>query len=696
MLVDLSSLGAKISQLYFGPAPITMGDESMHSSWKQRLAHRARRIGTRGSAVVHWARREPPRAFALGVAVGVCLCACTWFFTSTHSRGTTAEPSTDGRYYFAYLPSMVFDRDLDLANQYRVVGNYFHYPKTATERVGNVFSIGPALYALPTYLVAHGLARLRGERADGYSKTEKAGAMFASVLFSLGALLFAYLLVRRRLGDRFSTVLVVLLLAAGGPLVYYAIRQPGYSHPFAAFWVAWLVDAWDRTFDEGHRPRSYRIWIGLGALLGLAALARTQLVLWGALYLLAAGDDLQRAHRGAFGPGRRWLTALRLVAPRWGAGAGAALLAFAPQMIVWKVIYGDFILVPQGMAFMRWTEPAWHEVLFSARNGLLVWAPLYAVAAIGLFAAFLAAFRRHGRLAGGLLLGVALQTWTNGAVWDWWAGVSFGARRFDSCFVAFVFGLGFLLVRPTWQGPPGGRWAQHWPGRLARTCAVAGAFLFAAGLSWSNLTYAAKMDCTRVRGHHRGPASRILRREIGSSRGRLTAWASDLASLPARAMYAWHHGARLDAYDHVVGKHLLNERYPWPRHRRRGGRVATLRLTRATATAPNMIGFVEGPSARSVRLRGTHARILFGLNLTGSVQITVHASAPGADPVEVLIKVNGHYLAREKVPHSGKRIGGRITHPARGTNTLDITAPNGAVLRYVKLRHLGWNTRTPG
>jgi len=158
-------------------------------------------------------------------------------------------------------------------------------------------------------------------------------------------------------------------------------------------------------------------------------------------------------------------------------------------------------------------------------------------------------------------------------------------------------------------------------------------------------------------------------------------------------VFAWHFGARLDAYDHVVGKHLLNERYPWPPHRRRGGRVATLRLVHPKA--PHLMGFERGPSARSVRLRGTRARILFGLNLSGPVQITIHASAPGADPVQVLIKVNGHYLAREIVPRGGKRITGRLAHPVRGTNTLDITAPDGAVLRTVKLRHLGWRIRTP-
>jgi hypothetical protein len=340
-------------------------------------------------------------------------------------------------------------------------------------------------------------------------------------------------------------------------------------------------------------------------------------------------------------------------------------------------------LIPQGPEFLRWTEPAWHEVLFSARNGLLPWAPLYAVAALGL----LAALRRHLRTAGGLLVGVALQTWTNGAVWDWWAGVSFGGRRFDSCFVAFAFGLGFVLVRPTWQG--GARLHR----RIVRAAAVVVVGLFVGLLCWGNLTYAAKMDCTRVRGHHRGPAARILRQEIGGPRGRVVAWASELANLPARAVFAWIHGARLDAYDQVVGKHLLNERYPWPPHRRRGGRVTTMRLHRPTA--PHLIGFARGPLARSVRLRRTGARILFGLNLTGPVQITVHASAPGTDPVEVGLRVNGRYLAREKVGPGGRRITGRVARPARGTNTLDVIAPDGAVLRYVRFRHQGWRIRTP-
>jgi hypothetical protein len=48
-----------------------------------------------------------------------------------------------------------------------------------------------------------------------------------------------------------------------------------------------------------------------------------------------------------------------------------------------------------------------------------------------------------------LALGVAFgfAVYANAAVWDWWAGEAFGARRFLSCFTIFTVGLAVLMER---------------------------------------------------------------------------------------------------------------------------------------------------------------------------------------------------------------------------------------------------------
>src|SRR5262245_16058056 len=80
------------------------------------------------------------------------------------------DPSADAAYYYAYLPSLVLDRDLDFTNQYQVTQNWYRFGPTPIGRPGNVFGIGPAIFELPAFLVGHGLARLAGARPDGFSR----------------------------------------------------------------------------------------------------------------------------------------------------------------------------------------------------------------------------------------------------------------------------------------------------------------------------------------------------------------------------------------------------------------------------------------------------------------------------------------------------------------------------------------------
>src|SRR5262249_51993561 len=68
----------------------------------------------------------------------------------------------DGRYYWAFLTSLVLDRDLDFTNQYANPrsGNYYGETKTETGRFANGASIGPALLWMPAFVVAHTVSRV--------------------------------------------------------------------------------------------------------------------------------------------------------------------------------------------------------------------------------------------------------------------------------------------------------------------------------------------------------------------------------------------------------------------------------------------------------------------------------------------------------------------------------------------------------
>ncbi|WP_428263151.1 hypothetical protein [Haliangium sp.] len=608
-------------------------------------------------------------------ALGLVLAASAWFFASEDNRGPTARLAADAPYYHSYLPSLLFDHDLDFTNEYRITNNWYRFGKTPLGRPSNVFGIGPALFALPGFGVGHLIALAAGDEANGFSAAEVKATMFASLLFSLGALWFTSRLLRRRLGGHWRPALVPLLLAVAGPVVYYAVRQPGYAHPFATFWAAWLLDHWDASFDGRDQPRSWRCWLGMGALVGVAALARPQLALW-ALVLgpMAAIDDVARARRAGLDLGR----AVAVLAARAVAAAALSVAVFSPQLLAWKAIYGAYYAVPQGEGFMRWDAPAWSEVLMSSRNGLLPWAPLYALAAVGL----VAGLRRHPRLFGAALVGVAAQTVTNGAAWDWWAGGSFGGRRFDSCFAAFALGLGLVLIptHPARLSRPDG-WAagvaawRTWLAPTARAIGFALALILAAG----NLSLAGRLSSPTVRIYGGARAADSLGRTLPAPLSAVCKAASSLANLPARALFAWRYDTPLDTYDRVVGVHVLGELYPGL-NSFRGKRRQSISLDPGR---PDVFGLNRAGKEDTVAPSG-HARVLVGLNRLGPVHFDVNASVPtGTEAVR--LRFQGHEIGRAQVS-ARTRVSGRAETSARGVNVLEILGPPGLVVHSLEVR----------
>ena len=92
---------------------------------------------------------------------------------------------------------------------------------------------------------------------------------------------------------------------------------------------------------------------------------------------------------------------------------------------------------------MQWGAPALAAILFSDNHGLLTWTPIVALVIAG----FIPLVQRH-RAIGVTAAAVFVVSWyVNAAVFDWWAGEAFGARRFLSCYPVFVLALAALFER---------------------------------------------------------------------------------------------------------------------------------------------------------------------------------------------------------------------------------------------------------
>lgn len=330
-----------------------------------------------------------------------------------------ARLQSDGFYYYAYLRSLAFDRDVDLANDYRLLGlddaqHRFLFQPTVTGHAQSAWSIGPAIAWSPFFAGGHVVARhlaRRGEAIDtiGTAYPYRQAVVVAGLFYGLLGLWFTYRFVRLFCAAP-EAIAAVVLTAAGSFVLWYLVREPTMSHALSMAAVAGFLWCWAANRDR----RTTAGWLALGLAGGVMALMRWQNI----LMFVLPGVDLLRAIRV---DARRATLAGTMLA------LGAAV-GFAPQMLAWHAIYGHWLARSPVGPVLYWFHPQIVDVLWSSRNGLFAWSPVFIPAVVGL----VALTRRQPLVAWSGLGIFAVMTWVNGAVDDWWGGAGFGMRRFDS------------------------------------------------------------------------------------------------------------------------------------------------------------------------------------------------------------------------------------------------------------------------
>jgi hypothetical protein len=212
--------------------------------------------------------------------------------------------------------------------------------------------------------------------------------------------------------------------AMGSFLLWYLVYHSISTHALTFLLATLVLERWVG------RPEKIGDFAVLGLLVGMAACVRWQTAVLGLLPALSLAVGCFR---------KQW----RYVLTGSAALAGAFLLGVLPQIVSWKTIFGSFwIGVPLGPDYMSWSAPFLSEILFSSRHGLFSWSPLLLFAAVGLIGFAI----QRPKTGFPLLALVILLTYINSAVSDWWAGGSFGARRFDSVLPMLAIGLATTIA----------------------------------------------------------------------------------------------------------------------------------------------------------------------------------------------------------------------------------------------------------
>ena len=348
--------------------------------------------------------------------------------------------------YFAYLPSLAFDRDLEFGNEYQYFyernpagltlfkGTFLDKREPETGRHINFGPIGSAVLWSPFYVLAHVgaiTARAWGGSiaANGLSAPYVAAVCYASALYGFLGLLLLHDALRRFGGfAEPAASWSVAALWLGTPALYYMTVAPGFSHAPSLFAVSLLLWLWLRAREAG--GGSLGAWVAIGAASGLAGLVREQDALF--LAVPAGWAAWEAVRRREWARGILRLAALGLT----------AAAVFAPQLLVYKVLTGHFRPSRMVSGKLDYRSPHFLEVLFDPGHGLFVWTPLLLLAVAGLVYAIL---RRRDAVA--VLLGFAflVQVWINGSLYTWTQGGAFGSRRFIVATAVFAWGLATLV-----------------------------------------------------------------------------------------------------------------------------------------------------------------------------------------------------------------------------------------------------------
>lgn len=444
-----------------------------------------------------------------------------------------ARLQSDGFYYFAYLRSIAFDRDVDFANDYRLLGlgdKPHLFEPTPTGYAQSAWTIGPAIVWSPFFAAGHLAAgRLAATNpnvsTNGISFPYRQAVCIAGLFYGLIGCWFCYRLTARFADPRVAAGATVFVVG-GSFMLWYFVKEPSMTHAPSMAAVAGFVWAWTAT----HGRRTPGQWALLGILAGFMSLIRWQnalfalLPLWESLAAVAAAA--RQSNRQAA------LAVLRdgLVFTVCAAGA------FLPQMIAWRAIYGTWLAVSPIGPEIRWSDPHIVDILWSSRNGLLSWSPAIYVSVAGLV---LFAMRRPA-VGLPMALAFAAMTYFNASIQDWWGSAGFGGRRFDGTIPLLCVGAAAL-------GGAGARLVERHP---LRTVAIAAAALVAWNVTLMNVAHegGVRIGETASYGDTMAAQSRTFHR-----------WFGNPFTYPASLIFAWRNGVAPGRYDLLSANRFLGD-----------------------------------------------------------------------------------------------------------------------------------------
>lgn len=357
------------------------------------------------------------RKFDLSI-LAIMACLMAWFFSiRTSNRVEQDIIQHDVIQYYSYLPAYFIHHDLALnfldtmKFDPNAGGRYWHMDTPEGKHVFKM-SMGVSMLYAPFFFIGHySTLQTNHFPADGFSTHYKSWLAVGTFVYAfLGLLLMRYFLLQYF--EKLVTAITLLCIGLGTNLFCYVTHDILMSHAYSFFLFACILVGIRSWYLKPGWWNS--IWIGL--CLGLISLIRPTnsiVILMFAFYSIYTFSDCKER------------LAIWIKNWYWIIVMGAfAMLVWYPQLMYWKQQTGQYFYYSYGEERIFWNNPHWTEVLFSYRNGWLVYTPVMFLAVVGIL--LVGKFAKAWRLV--LWLYLPLQIYIISCWWCWWYGSSFGQR----------------------------------------------------------------------------------------------------------------------------------------------------------------------------------------------------------------------------------------------------------------------------
>lgn len=327
--------------------------------------------------------------------------------------------------YYIYASAIVVYKDFDLERVYEqlpaeVRSNFWLIKNQEHNRYYPKMTMGvAALYAPFTVLAHYVLVPLMDFPADGYSPPYKIGLLISALCFFL----FGLWQLRKILLKYFSentTALTLIVIAFGTNITWYISSEATMSHVYSFALVTFFYRMLERWLEKPG--------IGLtllnGLIFGLIVLIRPTNIMFVVLFFVG-GNFVERIK---FLFKNYWKLLIMIL---------VFLIVWAPQLLFWKWVSGDWFLYTYGDEGFFWNNPQIISSLFSYRKGWLVYTPLMVL----LFAGLPFLWLKYRGIFWQVIMVLVLAIYINSSWWCWWFGGSFGNRAYIDAYAIYAIAI---------------------------------------------------------------------------------------------------------------------------------------------------------------------------------------------------------------------------------------------------------------